>query len=457
MVSSYRRLNELRTDPCVCWLEVTGPELILIKRFSGYPKFFPTKLGKTTLITGALPVVQPYSRGETSNTGDFSNQISIRFQTFSRVAPAKTMRFLMLNWRDPGNPLAGGAERVSLGYLAALVERGHEVWWLANGFSGCRKTAEFEGVKVVRCGRIGFSIFEAWRWTKAQPRFDLVIDQHHGIPWFAPWWSGTRTIAYIHEVLGPIWQSFYPFPIAWLGRIQEAIVLRLYKSVPFWSACPSTEAALRRLGVRLVTLIPYGVATEALKALPKKRIVSTVRLIVVSRLAPNKRIDDAIRALAVLRERGCKATLKIVGGGETRYDLGRLAETLDLSDQVCFLGQLSESEKDLELASSHLLLHTSIREGWGLNVIEANCMGTPAVVYPVPGLIESTVHESTGLVASDETPEALADEIQRFVNQDSLYQDCRVGAWRRSKEYHWDAILPRACEWLEGLATERTK
>src|SRR5205814_4761488 len=28
------------------------------------------------------------------------------------------MRFLMLNWRDPRNPLSGGAERVTLGYLA---------------------------------------------------------------------------------------------------------------------------------------------------------------------------------------------------------------------------------------------------------------------------------------------------------------------------------------------------
>ena len=45
------------------------------------------------------------------------------------------MRFLMLNWRDPRNPLAGGAERVTLGYLKALVERGHEVFWFANAFS----------------------------------------------------------------------------------------------------------------------------------------------------------------------------------------------------------------------------------------------------------------------------------------------------------------------------------
>ena len=35
-----------------------------------------------------------------------------------------SMRFLMLNWRDPRNPLSGGAERVTQGYLTALESRG---------------------------------------------------------------------------------------------------------------------------------------------------------------------------------------------------------------------------------------------------------------------------------------------------------------------------------------------
>ena len=46
------------------------------------------------------------------------------------------MRFLMLNWRDPNNPLAGGAERVSEKYMRGLMERGHEVAWFANAFDG---------------------------------------------------------------------------------------------------------------------------------------------------------------------------------------------------------------------------------------------------------------------------------------------------------------------------------
>jgi glycosyltransferase involved in cell wall biosynthesis len=42
-----------------------------------------------------------------------------------------------------------------------------------------------------------------------------------------------------------------------------------------------------------------------------------------------------------------------------------------------------------------------------LNVIEANAMGTPAVVYPVDGLVDPTVHRKTGYAG--ERPEDLAD------------------------------------------------
>ena len=97
------------------------------------------------------------------------------------------MRFLMLNWRDPKNPKTGGAERVTEAYLSALVERGHEVFWFANAFEGCSPTEEIRGIRILRGGGQGTSILKAREWYRSQPRFDLVMDQHHGIPWFAPW------------------------------------------------------------------------------------------------------------------------------------------------------------------------------------------------------------------------------------------------------------------------------
>ncbi|MBI4659799.1 MAG: glycosyltransferase family 4 protein [Verrucomicrobia bacterium] len=362
------------------------------------------------------------------------------------------MRFLMLNWRDPRNPLAGGAERVTLGYLSGLVRRGHEVFWYTHQFEGGPEEDSIEGVKIIRCGGVWSSRCLAQRWHRRQKPFDLVIDQHHGIPWFAPWWCRAPCIAYIHEVLGPIWDAFYLWPWNVIGRWQERWTHWLYRRVPFWTASKSTLDSLRRHGVQSITIIPYGVHTVAIPDLEAKPLAPPVRLIAVSRLAPNKRVDQAIRTTRILLDHKLDVRLKIVGTGIVEANLRQLASELNLDRSVTFTGPLAEGEKDRLLQESHFLLHTSQREGWGLNVIEANAMGTPAVVYPVKGLVESTLHDETGLVAESETPEALAAAIVKAVQAPERYQFYRLRAWQRAKTFHWDTVLPKACDWLEAQA-----
>ena len=79
-------------------------------------------------------------------------------------------------------------------------------------------------------------------------------------------------------------------------------------------------------------------------------------------------------------------------------------------------------------------------------------MGTPAVVYPVAGLIESTLHDQTGLVTASETPESLATSIRTLLQAPDRYQLYRKQAWERAKTFHWDQVLPEACAWLENRA-----
>ena len=364
----------------------------------------------------------------------------------------RLMRFLMLNWRDPENPLAGGAERVSVAYMRELVRRGHQVCWFANDFPGAKRECEIDGIRYVRGGGKGTSVLKARAWYHTQPRFDLVIDQHHGIPWYAPWWCGTKSVAYIHEVLGPIWKSFYAPPLSSIGEVQERWTHWLYREIPFWTPSDSTRLALEKSGVRRVKVIPNGCDTVPLPALPAKPLQQPLRLISVSRLAPNKRIDHTVRATAHLLQCGVDVLLTIVGGGEVRGELERLASSLKLDSRVRFAGSVSEEEKNRELQEAHILVHCSVREGWGLNVLEANAMGTPAVVYPVGGLVDSTVHNETGLIAPAESPESVADAVKSLVDHPLAYARLRQNAWERSKEYQWSRVLPQACDWLEAEA-----
>jgi glycosyltransferase involved in cell wall biosynthesis len=90
---------------------------------------------------------------------------------------------------------------------------------------------------------------------------------------------------------------------------------------------------------------------------------------------------------------------------------GRLLRPLraDAPSAVEFLGRVSLR---VRLARAHVLVTTSVREGWGLNVSEAAACGTPSIGYRVPGLVDSL--EASGRTVVDATPAALAQSLTAF-------------------------------------------
>jgi glycosyltransferase involved in cell wall biosynthesis len=231
----------------------------------------------------------------------------------------------------------------------------------------------------------------------------------------------------------------------------------MYRAVPFWTPSDSTKKVLHRHGVREVKVFPNGTDATPVAELESKPLCQPVRLIAVSRLAPNKRVDHALEATRILLDRGIQARLTIVGSGEQEPQLRNIASrTAGLANAVTFSGQLAEEDKDSELRRAHLLVHASLREGWGLNVIEANALGTPAVVYPVGGLVDSTIHGQTGIITDRETPDSLAEGIMALLNRPTEYDRLRVNAWERAKTFAWQKVLPPAREWLEQQARRRS-
>jgi len=70
----------------------------------------------------------------------------------------------------------------------------------------------------------------------------------------------------------------------------------------------------------------------------------------------------------------------------------------------------------------------------------------------VGGLVDSTLHNETGLVTSQETPEAVANAIQQIAQSPETYARFRVNAWNRAKLLQWEQVLRPACDWLEAQA-----
>jgi glycosyltransferase involved in cell wall biosynthesis len=356
-----------------------------------------------------------------------------------RFYPRADLRILILNWRCPTNPHAGGAEAFTFEVARRLVERGDSVEWFSASFDGAKTHETVDGIHIVRAGTrwsVHWNAFRRYRTTLSQ-RFDVVIDQVNTVPFFTPLWARIPTVMLIHQLAREVWWYESPFPLSLLGFVTEPLYLQVYRNRPILTVSPSTKADLIGLGFKgSVTIVPEGL--EALSVVTEARSDAPTFLY-VGRLAPSKRVSHVLKAFALFRLTHPHAQLRVIGEGSPRYvkRLRRLAAQLDLIGDANFLGRIPAREKHLEMARAHALILASAREGWGLVVTEANSYGTPAIAYDVPGLRDSIRHLETGLLVRP-TPRSLADAMSKLWNDPTLFGRLSAAARSFSATFTFD-------------------
>jgi glycosyltransferase involved in cell wall biosynthesis len=349
------------------------------------------------------------------------------------------MRILILNWRCPSNPKAGGAEAVTFEIARRLVLAGHQVEWFSAMFPGASVEEDLDGVRVVRGGHQWSVHWEAFKRYRGRLRgcFDVVIDEVNTIPFLTPLWANIPCLMFIHQLAREVWWYETPFPLSAIGFAAEPIYLRAYRRRSVLTDSESTRADLARLGFTgTITVLPLGLEPVSSEPIPK---AEPPTVLYVGRMAPSKRVDHVIRAFALFSSTVSNGRLWLVGGGsaEYLYRLHRLVNRLRIAAQVEFLGHVSPAEKHQRMAQAHVLAMASAREGWGLVVLEANACGTPAVVYDVPGLRDSVVNGETGLLVSA-SPEALASSLVRLWTDPLLRERLGQAARERTRGYSFE-------------------
>lgn len=348
------------------------------------------------------------------------------------------MRILVLNWRCPKNPRAGGAESFTYHVMRRFVAAGDSVEWFSASFPGAPSHELLDGIQIVRNGTqssVHLAAFRRYR-GRVKSDFDAVIDQVNTIPFFAPLWAGVPTFMLIHQLAREVWWYESRFPASLIGYCLEPAYLRIYRKVPVFTVSASTEGDLKRLGFLDVQIVREGL--EPIEP-PSVTRASSPTFLYVGRLAPSKRVHEIIHAFKRFLEVVKVGQLQLVGIGPARYQnsLRRLVHRLDLERHVQFLGRLEQAEKHRRMAEAHGLLMASVREGWGLVVIEANACGTPAIVYDVQGLRDAVQDEVTGLVVTP-TPNAMSAAMLRLWRDRSLQEALGNAAARWSKTFRFD-------------------
>ena len=124
-----------------------------------------------------------------------------------------------------------------------------------------------------------------------------------------------------------------------------------------------------------------------------------LHVLMVARLAHEKGVDRAIRALGYVRAQGISVVLHLVGNGPKEQELRTLSHALGLDDAVLFHGDQANPYRFMRNAD--LLLITSYHEAAPMVIDEARCLGLPVLSTATTSAQEMIIDRGCGWVCDN--------------------------------------------------------
>lgn len=221
----------------------------------------------------------------------------------------------------------------------------------------------------------------------------------------------------------------------WLERIAGRLTNTV---VPVSEDAAEVAHTIERVPANRIQVIRNGIAVGAAPSEPSD--AARWRAVHVARLNGVKDQVTLLRAVRLVIDREPRFEMDIVGDGEERLALERLASDLGIADRVHFHGFQDDVRSYLEQAGQFVL--SSVSEGIALTLLEAMAAGLPVVATNVGGNREVVVQGKTGLLVPPRDPQAMADAMLSLMADPTKARSLgRAGRERVARDFSLEATV----------------
>jgi L-malate glycosyltransferase len=168
------------------------------------------------------------------------------------------------------------------------------------------------------------------------------------------------------------------------------------------------------------------------------------RLVSTRNLEPIYRVDNTIRAFALLKPRYPDMTLTIAGSGSEAERLRRLAAPFT-DESIRFLGRVEPSRISAVYDEADIFVNSSIVDNQPLSVLEAAATGTPIVSTATGGITDMVRNGETGCIISPDDPQAMADAVEHLLKDPEWAATMAREARKELEKHVWRNVRS---QWL---------
>ncbi len=201
-----------------------------------------------------------------------------------------------------------------------------------------------------------------------------------------------------------------PFRAGSFRYVERALARRASRIIAISEAVRRFSVEQVGLPADKVKVVHYGLDAlpEAWAENPPLELGDPL-LLAVCRLAPQKGLETAVRALAELPD----ATLLVLGDGPDRAALEGLADSLGVRNRLVLPGRVGDVAALYRRAT--VVVHPARWEGFGLAMLEAMLAGKPVVAARAGSAPELVVDGETGALVPVDDATALADAVRAIL------------------------------------------
>ena len=153
---------------------------------------------------------------------------------------------------------------------------------------------------------------------------------------------------------------------------------------------------------------------------------SKIRIGTMGRLAKEKGLEYLIKTIKILKDQNHSVELIIAGDGELKQELENLTKSLNLDEEVKFIGWTNNKEKFF--SSIDIFCLSSLEETFGIVLLEAMKYGKPIISSNCDGPKIIIKNEVSGILVDKKSPEQIAAAILKLKNNPELVFDLVTNA-----------------------------